>query len=83
MRVPAAAVAELVAWLAGPEAATVSGQLFGVRGKEVFLFSQPRPVARVVNPGPDGLGAAIEAQLKPKFTELVTDLEAFNTEPIL
>jgi NAD(P)-dependent dehydrogenase (short-subunit alcohol dehydrogenase family) len=83
LSVPATAVAELVAWLAGPEAGKVTGQLFGVRGKEVFLFSQPRPVARLINPGPDGLGAAVEAALEPHFAELTTDLEAFNTEPIL
>jgi NAD(P)-dependent dehydrogenase (short-subunit alcohol dehydrogenase family) len=83
MKVPASAVAELVAWLAGPEAATVSGQLFGVRGKEVFLFAQPRPVAKLVNPGPAGLGAAIEATLAPHFAALTTDLEEFSYEPIL
>jgi NAD(P)-dependent dehydrogenase (short-subunit alcohol dehydrogenase family) len=83
MKVPAAAGAELVAWLAGPEAATVSGQLFGVRGKEVFLFSQPRPIARLVSPGPEGLGAAVSSALAPHFAELMTDLEAFNTEPVL
>jgi NAD(P)-dependent dehydrogenase (short-subunit alcohol dehydrogenase family) len=83
MKGPASAVAELVAWLAGPEAATVSGQLFGVRGKEVFLFAQPRPVAKLVNPGPAGLGAAIEATLSPHFAALTTDLEEFSYEPIL
>jgi NAD(P)-dependent dehydrogenase (short-subunit alcohol dehydrogenase family) len=83
LTVPAAAVAELVAWLAGPAAAKISGQLFGVRGKEVFLFSQPRPVARLVNPGPQALGAAIEAELGPHFAALTTDLEAFSSEPIL
>src|SRR5438128_1253359 len=83
LKVPARAVAELVAWLAGPEAAKVSGQLFGVRGKEVFLFSQPRPVARLVNDDPAHLGAAIAASLAPHFVELATDLDAFSAEPIL
>lgn len=83
LKVPAAPVAELVAWLAGPEAATVSGQLFGVRGREIFLFSQPRPAARLVGPGPAGLGAAIAQHLAPHYVELGTDLEAFSSEPIL
>jgi NAD(P)-dependent dehydrogenase (short-subunit alcohol dehydrogenase family) len=83
MRVPASAVAELVAWLAGPDAAGVSGQLFGVRGKEVFLFSQPRPAARLVSPGPAGLGAAIRAGLAPHFLPLTTDLEEFSSEPVI
>jgi NAD(P)-dependent dehydrogenase (short-subunit alcohol dehydrogenase family) len=83
MKVPARAVAELVAWLAGPEAASVSGQLFGVRGREVFLFSQPRPAARLLSPGLDGLGAAIAKDLAPHYLPLSSDLEAFSDEPIL
>ena len=82
LKVPARAVGELVAWLAGPEAKDVTGQLFGVRGREIFLFSQPRPVARLVNPG-DGLGAAIASTLKPHFVGPETDLEAFSGEPIV
>src|SRR5207302_10064688 len=83
LKVPASAVAELVAWLAGPEAAAVSGQLFGVRGKEVFLFSQPRPVAHLVSPGALALGGAIAETLAPHFTPLTTDLEEFASEPIV
>jgi NAD(P)-dependent dehydrogenase (short-subunit alcohol dehydrogenase family) len=83
LTVPARAVGEFVAWLAGPEAGAVTGQLFGVRGREIFLFSQPRPVARLVNPGTDKLGAAILDTLKPQFTALETDLEAFSGEPLV
>lgn len=83
LTVPARAVAELVAFLAGDGAATITGQLFGVRGKEVFLFSQPRPVARLVSPGTEGLGAAIAATLAPHYAALTTDLEEFSTDPII
>lgn len=83
MKVPARPVAELVGWLAGAEAASVSGQLFGVRGREIFLFSQPRPAARILSPGGDGLGAAIAQGLAPHYVELGTDLEAFSGEPIV
>jgi NAD(P)-dependent dehydrogenase (short-subunit alcohol dehydrogenase family) len=81
MKVPARAVAELVAWLAGPEAGDVSGQLFGVRAREVFLFSQPRPAARLVREG--ALGPEIARSLEPHFVPLESDLEAFATDPIL
>jgi NAD(P)-dependent dehydrogenase (short-subunit alcohol dehydrogenase family) len=81
MKVPARGVAELVAWLAGPEAGDVSGQLFGVRAREVFLFSQPRPAARLVREG--ALGAEIARSLEPHFVPLETDLEAFATDPVL
>jgi NAD(P)-dependent dehydrogenase (short-subunit alcohol dehydrogenase family) len=83
LQVPARPVAELVAWLAGPEAGNVSGQLFGVRGREVMLFSQPRPVARALSPGLDGMGAVIAQALAPHYVALGTDLEAFGADPVL
>jgi NAD(P)-dependent dehydrogenase (short-subunit alcohol dehydrogenase family) len=83
LTIPAAAVAELVAFLAGDEASAITGQLFGVRGKEVFLFSQPRPVARLISPGAEGLGDAIAEHLAPHYTALTTDLEAFSSDPIV
>jgi NAD(P)-dependent dehydrogenase (short-subunit alcohol dehydrogenase family) len=83
LRVPAEPVAALVAWLAGPEAGDVTGQLFGVRGREIFLFSQPRPLARAVSGAPDELGAIIATELAPHFLPLETDGDAFGGEPIL
>ena len=59
---------------------------FGVRGREVMLFSQPRPVATIVEPS-DGWGASIatrvQSEFAPRFTDLKTDLESFNTDPIV
>jgi len=78
-------VANVVAYLAGDQAAGVTGQLFGVRGREVFLFSQPRPVARIAATDewtPEALAKAVEAEFAPAFTSPATDLEAFNTEPL-
>lgn len=79
-------VATLVSWLCSDLAANVTGQLFGVRGREIFLFGQPRPAARVVAAG-DGDLAALDAAaaqtLSPHYTDLKTDLETFNTEPVV
>jgi len=87
LKIDAAHVARLVAALAGPDCAKVTGQVFGVRGREVFLFNQPRPKARIVNEKADwdvkALAAAIDKDLAPGFTDLTTDLEAFNTEPFV
>ncbi|HLJ63929.1 MAG TPA: SDR family NAD(P)-dependent oxidoreductase [Stellaceae bacterium] len=83
LKVPAAAVAELAAWLAGDEAQGVSGQLFGVRGRELFLFSQPRPKARLERQAGEALGAMIARDLAPHYVELGTDLEAFSGEPLV
>jgi hypothetical protein len=54
----------------------------------LFLFSQPRPVARVLmNAGtswnPEDLAKAMETGFAGKLTDLGTDLEFFNTEPLV
>ncbi len=86
LAVPARYVARLVSFLASDAAAHVSGQLFGARGRELFLFSQARPAQRVLQP-PGGFDLAGLAQaaaaLEPQFAKLVTDLEAFSGDPIL
>lgn len=86
MRVDAGHVGRFVAYLALPEAQDVSGQVFGVRGREIFLFSQPRPVATLVDEEEDWQPASIAdamGALAEKFTPLSTDLEAFNTDPVV
>jgi NAD(P)-dependent dehydrogenase (short-subunit alcohol dehydrogenase family) len=79
LQVPARYVARVVAYLASDRAAHISGQLFGVRGREVFVFSQPRPAQTMLQS--DG---ALDLQpLEAQFTDLVTDLEAFSADPIV
>ena len=79
LRVPARHVARLVSFLGSDRAAHVTGQLFGVRGREVFVFSQSRPAQRLLQPDQSFDLRALE----PHFTKLVTDLEAFSDDPIL
>jgi NAD(P)-dependent dehydrogenase (short-subunit alcohol dehydrogenase family) len=38
-------VAPLIAWLCSEAAAGITGQVFGARGAEISLWSQPRPIA--------------------------------------
>ncbi len=79
-------VAAAVAWLASDAGAAISGQLFGVRGREIFLFSQPRPIARLVRAAegsPEDFAAAATAAFAPHYLPLETDLEAFNTDPVV
>jgi NAD(P)-dependent dehydrogenase (short-subunit alcohol dehydrogenase family) len=86
LKVPARYVARLVSFLASDAAKGISGQLFGARGRELFLFSQARPAARVLqSPGGFELSqfSAEISALEPHFTALVTDLEAFSGDPIL
>ena len=74
-------VANLVTALCSPAGKSITGQLLGVRGREVFLFGQPRPVA-CIEAGAS-LAQDLGAKLADKFTDLTTDLEAFNTEPLV
>jgi len=64
----------------------LTGQLFGVRGREVFLFSQPRPIARFTTDSAASLNA-LAADVARSFTHhltgLETDLEAFSTPPVV
>ncbi len=87
LTVPAGYVARLVGWLCSP-GCDITGQIFGVRGREVFLFSQPRPAVRIVTAPlaeltPEHLDAAINLEMRDKLVELTTDLESFNTEPMI
>jgi NAD(P)-dependent dehydrogenase (short-subunit alcohol dehydrogenase family) len=83
LKIGAHHVANLVTALCTPAAKGVTGQLLGVRGREVFLFGQPRPVGKLEVEKPDALAADLVAKLGAKFTDMTTDLEAFNTEPLV
>jgi len=59
------AVATLAVTLASDASSEISGQIFGARGGEVFVFSQPRPIRSVHKDGgwtPEGLSKVL-----PKF----------------
>ena len=81
LKIGAHHVANLVTALCSPAGKAITGQLLGVRGREVFLFGQPRPVARIEAGAT--LAQDLSAKLSDKFTDLTTDLEAFNTEPLV
>jgi NAD(P)-dependent dehydrogenase (short-subunit alcohol dehydrogenase family) len=87
LQVPTHHVGTLVGYLCSPAAQDVTGQLFGVRGREVMLFSPPRPVGRIVSTDQDWSAAtladAVDAELRNDFADLTTDLEVFNTDPIV
>jgi len=83
LKIGAHHVANLVTALCTPAAKGITGQLLGVRGREVFLFGQPRPVAKLEVEKPETLAQDLKAKLGAKFTDMMTDLEAFNTEPLV
>ncbi len=83
LKIGAHHVANLVTALCSPAGKGITGQLLGVRGREVFLFGQPRPVGKLDVEKPESLAQDLSSKLGSKFTDLTTDLEAFNTEPLV
>ncbi len=79
-------VAPLVTYLASDLAQDVTGQILGVRGKEIFLYSQPRPVHAVGDLEgwtPEKIARAVNSWLRTRLTPLETDLEVFKLPPLV
>jgi NAD(P)-dependent dehydrogenase (short-subunit alcohol dehydrogenase family) len=78
-------VAQLAAALCADGAAHVSGQIFGVRGNEIILFDQPRPVkslARLEGWTPDTILNQCLPAMKPNFFDTGATTAVFPYEPV-
>ena len=78
-------VANLAIALLAPAATDTSGQIFAVRGNEVVLFSQPRPVrsaARLEGWTPETLLSQALPSMLGDYTDLGPTASVFPYEPI-
>lgn len=78
-------VAQLAVALCADKAKDVTGQIFGVRGNEVVLFDQPRPVksvARLEGWNPESLLDQCMPAMKADFTDLGATASVFPYDPI-
>src|SRR5215813_3101564 len=78
-------IAPLVVYLASDAAEGVSGQIFGVRRNEIFLFNQPRPVRSVQRSEgwtPDDLARQLKGAFAPSFTPLDRSGDVFSWDPV-
>lgn len=78
-------VANFAIALIADKAKDVSGQIFCVRGNEVILFNQPRPVqsiAKLEGWSPEDLVEEAFPAMSPKFTDLGPTASVFPYEPI-
>ncbi|CAN5286238.1 SDR family oxidoreductase [soil metagenome] len=86
LKVPIVPVANLVAYLCTSYAARVTGQLLGVRGREVLLFHPPAPSMTVFTDS-QIFDAEQYAQymrsVRGKLADLRNEYEIFNVDPIL
>jgi hypothetical protein len=64
----------LVVFLAGEKAGGISGQVFGVRGKEVYTFNQPR-IVRSLHKQEGWTAEDLAGVLEPTFRQHLTPLD--------
>jgi NAD(P)-dependent dehydrogenase (short-subunit alcohol dehydrogenase family) len=78
-------VAQLAVALCSPAAKDTSGQVFAVRGNEVVLFNQPRPIrsaARLEGWSPETILSQALPSMKADFTDLGATATVFPYDPI-
>ena len=79
-------VAPLAVFLASEDAKDISGQVFGVRGHEIMLFNQMRPM-RTIHHGegwtPERLSKIFPGTLRHHLVPLETSPQYFNYDPLV
>jgi NAD(P)-dependent dehydrogenase (short-subunit alcohol dehydrogenase family) len=78
-------IAPLVAYLCSDQARDITGQVFGVRLNEIFLFSHPRPVRSVHRSDgwtPEAIGEHAIPALQSNFAPLDRSSDVFSWDPI-
>jgi NAD(P)-dependent dehydrogenase (short-subunit alcohol dehydrogenase family) len=78
-------IAKLISFLGTDAAAKVSGQIFGVRGNEIYLYSQPRPIrimARTDGWTSENLAEQWLPAVQKAFTPLERTRDVFAWDPV-
>ena len=78
-------IAPLVIYLASDRAEGITGQIFGVRNNEVYLFNQPRPVRTLHRPDgwtPQKLDEQLKGAFGPSLTPLERSSDVFSWDPV-
>ena len=78
-------IAPIVAYLCSDAAEEVTGQVFGVRQNELFLFSHPRPkrtVQRTDGWTPETIAEHAIPAMQPSFASLDRSGDVFSWDPI-
>jgi NAD(P)-dependent dehydrogenase (short-subunit alcohol dehydrogenase family) len=79
-------ISPLAVFLASDQAHGITGQVFGVRGKEIYTFNQPRVVRSIHSAEgwtPEDLIDVIEPALTPHFTPLDNSITYFSWEALV
>src|SRR5215471_7534811 len=84
--VTANCISPFAVFLASDAARDVTGQVFGVRGKEIMLFSHERPIMRVHNSDgwtPESFAEIFPGTLQHHLVPHVTSGQYFNYDPMV
>jgi len=79
-------IAPLAVFLASEEAKDITGQVFGVRGKEIMLFNQMRPIRSIHHADgwtPERIAEMLPGTLKQHLAPLETSGQYFNYDPLV
>jgi NAD(P)-dependent dehydrogenase (short-subunit alcohol dehydrogenase family) len=79
-------IAPMAVFLASDAAKEVTGQVFGVRGKEIMLFGHERPIMRVHHHEgwtPTRIAEMFPGTLQHHLVPLVTSGQYFNYDPLV
>ncbi len=79
-------ISPLAVFLASEQAGGISGQIFGVRGKEIYLFNQPRVTRSLHSAGgwtAEALSTLLEPTFKPHLTPLDNSITYFTWEALV
>jgi len=82
---PPEKVAPLTCFLAGDAAKDVTGQIFAVRGNELFLYNQTRPIRTIHRSEgwtPQSVAEHMLPAFEPSFTPLDVINDVFSWDPI-
>jgi hypothetical protein len=78
-------IAPLVVALASEAGRKTTGQIFGVRNNEIYLFSQPRPIRTAHTAEgwtPETIVERVLPAFQPSYFPLVKSSEVFNWDPV-
>ena len=78
-------IAPLAVYLGSDQASGISGQIFGVRNNEIYLFNQNRPIRTLHRSDgwtPEKLDAQLKGAFAASFTPLERSTDVFSWDPV-